>query len=141
MKKIFYFLYVLVIISSFFAVKALAASAFPTALKTCESFSQQGSVMHNSGYYKIDVSLSKDRNKCTYKEKITHDADWDLLKCSFDMSIMSEIADSMQKFNDIFKTDIAKNPVFGFKMSTNSEVLNTYLVDPKYCSITTSRKK
>ena len=141
MKKTVYFIYVLAFATSFFAIKSIAQSTFPAALKTCETYSQEGGVTHNSGYYKINISLSKEKNKCVYKEKISLGDNWDMLKCEFGMDQMSAISDSMQKFNDVFKNEIAKNPIFSAKMSTNSEIFNTYLANPKYCTILQSKKK
>ena len=43
-------------------------------------------------------------------------------------------------YNNTFKKEISKNNIFSAKLTSNGEVFQKYLVDPKYCQITHSKK-
>ena len=118
---------------------AVTTLSFPTALKTCENYSKTGGVTKQAQYFGITITLNKSKNKCIYKEKISQGKDWELLTCVFEKEQLPAIADSMQRFNDAFKADIAKNTIFEAKMTTNGEIFNGYLTNPNVCKVTHSK--
>ena len=63
-----------------------------------------------------------------------------MLTCNFDKDQLLFMSDSMEKYSGIFKKELAKNKIFEAKMTTNGEVFQKYLANPKYCRITTSKK-
>ena len=125
MKKI---LSIISIVLLFCAVtmKIYAQSDFIKAIKTCESYSQDGAIEHDGEVFNIRITLDKAKdNKCIYREKI-YQVDF--------------IANSMTRFSDMFKKQIAKNRIFEAKLTTNGEVFQKYLANPQYCKITHSKK-
>lgn len=121
--------------------KLNAQSTFYQALKTCENYKQEGVVEHDREFFTIQVTLQKARNnKCVYSEKISQGKDYQTLTCNFDMAQLPFLSDSMERFNNTFKTEIAKNRIFEAKMTTNGEIFQKYLIDKKYCQITHSKK-
>jgi len=121
---------------------AVALDYFPTAVKTCEKYSQEGTASNKNETFNILVTLQKSKNNmCTYKEKIYRGNDFQMLTCNFDSAQLEDISASMHKYNEIFKKEIAKNRIFEAKMTTNGEVFQKYLTNPKNCQITTSGKK
>ena len=135
------------LITSFLCLFALSLSnsfaqaPFYDAVRTCEEYSQTGTVKHNGESFNITVSLNKTKaNKCIYKEKIHQGKDYQMLTCEFELDNLVFISDSMKRFNEYFKKQIAQNKIFEAKMTTNGEVFQRYLADPKYCKITHSKK-
>ena len=76
----------------------------------------------------------------TYKEKIYQGREYQMLTCNFDEGQLPFMSKSMEKFSETFKKQLAKNPIFEAKMTTNGEVFQKYLANPKYCTITHSKK-
>ena len=114
---------------------------FSKALLTCENFSQTGSIEKNNEVFNILVTLEKTKNgKCLYKEKIYQGREYQMLTCNFDEGQLPFMSKSMEKFSETFKKQLAKNPIFEAKMTTNGEVFQKYLANPKYCTITHSKK-
>ncbi len=141
MKKSF------LVASAFICTTAICLSAyamqtnFSKALRTCEKFSQTGSIEKDNEVFNILVTLEKAKNgKCVYKEKIYQGSDYQMLTCNFDKDQLPFMSDSMEKYSGIFKKELAKNKIFEAKMTTNGEVFQKYLANPKYCHITTSKK-
>ena len=77
---------------------------------------------------------------CIYKEKIFQGKNYQLLTCEFTQNELNYISNSMQRFNDTFRVQIAKNRIFEAKLTTNGEVFQKYLANPSYCKITHSKK-
>ncbi len=120
---------------------AFAETNFTKALRTCEKYSQTGTIPYKNEIFSIDISLDKKVNKCVYKEKIYQGANWQMLTCEFDKGQLPFLANSMSSFANEYKKDIAKNKIFEAKMTTNAEIFQKYLIDPKYCAITHQKKK
>lgn len=140
MKKILSFT-LIAVLTLVLSIKTIAQSTFSKAIKTCESYSQDGSIMHNGEKFNVLITLDKAKNdKCIYKEKIYQDKKYQMLTCEFNQTQQDFIADSMTRFNDMFKKEIAKNRIFEAKLTTNGEVFQKYLVNPQYCKITHSKK-
>ena len=139
MKKIFTIAILFVFMSLPIALAAFQAS-FPQALKTCETYSQKGGAEYEHEYFGILITLEKSKNKCVYKEKIFQDKKYQMLTCHFDMELLPKLSDSMQRFNNAFSKEIAKNNIFSAKMTTNGEIFQTYLINPKYCSVSHSKQ-
>lgn len=118
-----------------------AQSSFTQALKTCETYEQVGTIDHNNEHFSIQVNLEKKGDKCVYREKIFQGKDYQMLTCNFDKAQLPFLSDSMQRFNDTFKKEIAKNRIFEAKMTTNGEIFQKYLIDKHICQITHSKKK
>ncbi len=118
---------------------SFAQTDFSKALRTCETFRQDGSITHNGEVFNLTITLDKSRNKCVYKEKIHQGKKYQMLTCNFDNNQLPAMADSMDKFTNYYKKEIAKNKIFEAKMTTNGEVFQKYLANPKYCSITHSK--
>ena len=118
-----------------------AQSFFPDALKNCEKYSNEGSAEKYNEVFNISITLEKAKNnKCVYKEKIYQDDHWELLTCNFEPSQLTFMSNSMKRFNEVFAKEIAKNRIFEAKMTTNGEIFQKYLANPKYCTITHSKK-
>ena len=114
---------------------------FSKALLTCENFSQTGSIERNNEVFNILVTLEKTKNgKCIYKEKIYQGKEYQMLTCNFNEGQLPFMSKSMEKYSEIFKKQLAKNPIFEAKMTTNGEIFQKYLANPEYCSITHSKK-
>jgi len=114
---------------------------FTTAIRTCEAFSMEGEANHNSEIFDVSISLSKTKeNACIYKEKISQGKNYELLTCRFEKGYLPYIAESMTKFNNYYAKEIAKNEIFSAKLTSNGDILNKYLVNPKICQITYSKK-
>lgn len=142
MKKLALYIALTTMFFTFSGFSFCFASSFPQAIKTCENYSKQGSITYNGEYFDILVTLEKAKdNKCVYKEKIYQDKDYQLLTCNFEQKQLGFLSDSMQRFNDTFKSQIAKNNIFEAKMTTNGEIFQRYLINPSYCKITHSKKK
>lgn len=120
---------------------AFAETEFVKSLRTCEKYSQTGSVRYNDEIFNLTITLDpKTNNRCQYKEKITQGNDYELLTCYFDKTQLPFMAESMQKFSDLYKKELIKNKIYEAKMTTNAEVFNKYLANPKYCTITHSKR-
>lgn len=140
MKKI---LSIISIVLLFCAVtmKIYAQNDFIKAIKTCDSYSQDGAIEHNGEVFNIRITLDKAKdNKCIYREKIYQDKKYQMLTCEFNQTQQDFIANSMTRFSDMFKKQIAKNRIFEAKLTTNGEVFQKYLANPQYCKITHSKK-
>lgn len=140
MKKWFIFGF-LAILTTLIYNQSTAQSTFPAAVKTCEAYIKEGSIEKNNEVFYLTITLEKLKNgKCEYKEKIYQDSDYELLTCQFEPTQLAFISASMTRFNEVFAKEIAKNQIFEAKMTTNGEVFQKYLANPKYCQITHSRK-
>ena len=140
MKKILIIGFVfLTLISTIFCSISIAQTEFSKALRTCETYRQDGSITHNGEVFDLTITLDKSRNKCVYKEKIYQGKKYQMLTCNFENGQLPAIADSMEKFTNFYKKEIAKNKIFEAKMTTNGEVFQKYLANPKYCTITHSK--
>lgn len=140
MKKISLSVFILGILFLSVCSKINAQNNFSQALKTCETYLQAGVVEHQQEYFNVQISLDKKGEKCVYKEKIYQGKDYQMLTCNFDKGQLPFLADSMQKFNETFKKEIAKNKIFEAKMTTNGEIFQKYLIDKHICQITHSKK-
>jgi len=114
---------------------------FHEAIKTCETFEQLGAIPYKSQIFDIKVNIEKKRNKCVYTEKIFQGKDYHLLTCNFKMEDLDYISNSMKRFTESYPKQMEKNRIFEAKMTTNAEIYNNYVADPKYCTITNSLKK
>ena len=140
MKKILIIGFVfLTLISTIFCSISIAQTEFSKALRTCETYRQDGSITHNGEVFDLTITLDKSRNKCVYKEKIYQGKKYQMLTCNFENGQLPAIADSMEKYTNFYKKEIAKNKIFEAKMTTNGEVFQKYLANPKYCTITHSK--
>ena len=140
MKKILIIGFVfLTLISTIFCSISIAQTEFSKALRTCETYRQDGSIAHNGEVFDLTITLDKSRNKCVYKEKIYQGKKYQMLTCNFENGQLPAIADSMEKYTNFYKKEIAKNKIFEAKMTTNGEVFQKYLANPKYCTITHSK--
>lgn len=124
----------------FFNCGAQIQNSFPQAIATCENYSKQGSIAHNNEIFNLLITLDKKGDKCVYKEKIYQNKDYQMLTCNFEQSQLEFLSKSMQEYNTTFKKQILKNDIFEAKMTTNGEIFQKYLIDPKYCKITHSKK-
>ncbi len=140
MKKISFIILALGLVFFGITSKINAQSKFHQAIKTCENYSLQGSVEHNREIFNILVTLEKKQDKCVYKEKIFQGKNYQMLTCNFEKAQLPFLSSSMERFNNTFTKEIAKNNIFEAKMSTNGEIFQKYLVDKKYCQITHSKK-
>lgn len=140
MKKLLLFSF-LAILTTLIYGTVNAQISFSDALKTCEPYTKQGSIEKNDEVFNLLITLEKSRNnKCTYKEKIYQDNSYQLLTCNFEPSQLAFMSKSMKKFSEVFYKQIIENPIFEAKMTTNGEVFQKYLANPKYCEITHSRR-
>ena len=139
MKKILFLFIIFSFICSFGVAFAMQTN-FSRALSTCENYSQHGSIAHEGEIFNILVTLEKKADKCVYKEKIYQGKEYQMLTCHFDKEQLPAMTKSMEKYSELFKKELAKNKIFEAKMTTNGEVFNKYLANPKYCQITHSKK-
>lgn len=140
MKKFLVF-NLIIFLAIFGILSAKAQSKFANAIKTCESYSNDGAVKHNGETFNILITLNKAKgNKCIYREKIYQQKDYQMLTCEFNQNQMDFISDSMSRFNKEFANEIAKNNIFEAKLTTNAEVFQRYLVDQDICKISYSKK-
>lgn len=139
MKKYIFILGVLIL---FIGINtAFGETSFSKAIRTCEKYSQSGSIPYQGQVFNILVTVEKAKNdKCIYKEKIYQNNKYQMLTCNFNQSDLGFIADSMSKYSDKYKKEISSNLIFNAKMTTNAEVFQKYLADPHYCNITHSKK-
>ena len=141
MKKTVVYLAFLAFIFFSYGFSANAQSAFLDAIKTCENYSKDGTIKHKGESFNISISLKKTRkNNCVYKEKIHQENGYQMLTCNFLPNQLEYIHDSMQRFSQEFKKQIAKNDIFEAKLTTNGEIFQKYLIDKQYCKITYSKK-
>ncbi len=140
MKKSCLFVIFIAVFCIFGIACAKEELTFPQALKTCETYSQNGSAAHQNTTFNLNISLEKKANKCVYKEKISLGKEYELLTCNFSMSDLEAMSKYMQDYNNVFKNEIAKNKIFGAKMTSNALVFQKYIADPKNCQITHSKK-
>ena len=142
MKKITFSIVLVCLCITFCCYSAYAMQTnFSKAIRTCEKFSQNGSVQKNGEVFNILVTLEKAKNgHCVYKEKIYQGDEYQMLTCNFNEGQLPFMSDSMEKYSEIFKKELAKNKIFEAKMTSNGEVFQKYLANPKYCTITHSKK-
>ena len=141
MKKSLFVVFFIFCIFSFTLIKVSAQSPFPQALKTCETYSQTGGVSYEGNFYNISIDLEKTKKGCTYKEKISQGKGYQVLVCNFDQETLPLLADSMDRYNKAFQKEISKNKIFEAKMTTNGEIFQNYLINPKFCQVLTSNSK
>ena len=139
MKKLFLLLILTLIFIG--TLKSFAyQSPFSKALRTCQNYSQNGSIFHQGMKFDIMVALEKNKNSCVYKEKIYQNDKYQMLTCQFPPDSLTFMADSMERFYSAFPKEFEKNKIFEAKMTTNGEIFKKYLADPKYCKITYTKK-
>lgn len=126
---------------AFLYSSALAENSFVKSLRTCEKYSQLGGAEHGSEFYNILITLDKTKNGCIYKEKIYQRSGYQMLTCNFEMGQLPKIADSMDKFTKAYSAEVAKNKIYEAKLTSNGEIFENYLINPKYCTVTRSKTK
>ena len=123
MKKISFFIFLAGVLLLSANLESNAQNTFSGAVATCEEYFQEGVIEYNKEPFSISVSLKPLKNgACEYKEKIFQGKKYQMLTCEFEKAQLGFISDSMQRFNDTFKTEIAKNKIFEAKMTSNGEV-------------------
>lgn len=130
----------LLLISSIISLKTYAFLNFSQALMSCENYSKEGTVQYKNETFNLLITLNKSKNKCIYKEKIYQNTDYQMLTCNFEKSQLDFLSKSMEEYNRTFKKEITKNPIYEAKMTSNGQIFQKYLIDPKYCKITHSKK-
>jgi len=139
MKKIIIFtLFIFICVISQIIAAEDTKIKFSDALETCQKYSQLGGTSYENQYFNIQINLEKNKNKCQYREKIFQGKKFQMLTCNFDMGLLPNLSNSMRKYENTFKNEIAKNKIFEAKMTTNGEIFQNYLIDPAYCHITHS---
>lgn len=119
---------------------AFAENNFSKALRTCENYTKSGSIPFNGENFDLLITLNKTlKGQCIYKEKIIQPVGYELLTCTFSKDHLPFLADSMEKYNQTFKKEIAKNDIFEAKMTTNGVVFKKYLSNPELCKITSKK--
>lgn len=139
MRKILYGLMTALML--FCITSATAQNTFTQSLRTCEKYSQLGGVNHQGEFYNILITLEKTKKACVYKEKIYQNSGYQMLTCNFQMGQLSALADSMDKFTTAYAKPIAKNKIYEAKLTSNGEIFEQYLINPKYCQVTKSKTK
>ena len=133
-------------LSIIFCFLACNASTFASgvkfydALKTCETFEQLGAIPYKSEVFDLKINIEKKRDKCVYTEKISQGKDYHMMTCNFKMEELEYLSNSMRRFAEAYAKEMEKNRIFEAKMTTNADIYNKYLADPKYCKITNSLK-
>ncbi len=135
MKKIQIAVFIFFSVCTFLQV--YAENNFSKALRNCDNYTKEGVIPFNNQNFNISISLNKNmKGVCVYKEKIHQPIGYQLLTCNFSKGQLPHIADSMERYNQFFKKEIAQNNIFEAKMSTNGEVFKDYLANPAICNIT-----
>ncbi len=135
MKKFKVIFAVFVLFSIFSPV--FAENNFSNALRNCGKYSKDGVIPYENQNFNVSINLEKSiKGGCIYKEKIHQDIGYELLTCNFTKNQLPYIADSMERFNQYYKKEIAKNSIFEAKMTSNGEVFEKYLANPAICNIT-----
>ena len=138
MKKILFLLMGIVLSS----MEVFAQTEFSKALATCEPYVQEGTIPYNGQIFNLRISLEKARGgKCTYKEKIYQDIGYEELICNFEKNQLETISKSMDSFSNTFRKEMLKNKIFEAKLSSNGDIFQRFLVEPKICKITHAKKK
>ena len=137
MKKSLFLIFSILIFQSI----TLAQSDFSTAIKNCEEFSLDGMATHNNQTFNLAITLEKSKDKCIYKEKIYQGKNYQMMTCKLEKGQLPFISDSMSRYNQFYKKEIAKNPIFSAKMTSNGEVFNKILANPAFCTVTYSKVK
>lgn len=130
----------LLLISSIISLKTYAFLNFSQALMSCEKYSKEGTVQYKNETFNLLITLNKSKNKCIYKEKIYQNTNYQMLTCNFEKSQLDFLSKSMEEYNRTFKKEVTKNPIYEAKMTSNGQIFQKYLIDPKYCKITHSKK-
>ncbi len=121
---------------------AFCQTDFSKALKTCEEYSQSGSAEYKNETFNITITLKKAKgNTCQYKEKIYQGKDYETLVCNFSQDQLDFMTGSMERFYKEFPKQIAKNKIFEAKLTSNGEIFQKYLINPKVCTIEQSKRK
>ena len=126
---------------STFAAENRMQTDFTRAIKNCDKYSKEGSAKFNGEEFDIAITLDNTKKGCMYKEKIFQGKDYQQLTCNFSEKHLKFINDSMERYSAFFKKEIAKNPIFEAKLTTNGEIFQQYLINPEICKITYSKKK
>ena len=138
MKKII----IIFAVMAFCSMQTFAQTEFSKALENCDPYVQEGSIPYSGQIFNLRISLEKARGgKCTYREKIYQDIGYEELICNFEKNQLQSIAKSMESFSNTYKKELAKNKIFEAKMSSNGDIFQRFLVEPKICKITHSKKK
>ncbi len=139
MKK--FSLFLLTMFFIFAASVSFAQNSFTKALRTCDKYSQLGGAEYQNQYYNILITLDKNKKSCIYKEKIYQSSGYQLLTCKFEQGDLARIADNMDNFVDHYKKEVAKNKIFEAKLTNNADIFEQYLINRKYCQVTSSKTK
>ena len=135
MKK-FQAVFLLVIVFSIFS-PVFAENNFSKALRNCGKYTKNGVIPYKNQNFNVSISLEKNlKGACIYKEKVYQSSGFELLTCNFNKNQLPIIADSMERYNQYYKNQIAQNDIFEAKMTTNGEVFGEYLANPAICNIT-----
>lgn len=129
---------VLFLLFGFYCISQ-AQQPFYEAIKTCSTYSKEGVIPYNNENFNLLITLDKKGDKCVYKEKIFQEKKYQMLTCNFRQTQLEPIAKSMKEYYDYYKPQIAKNPIFEAKMTSNGVVFQQYLVDSSICQITHSK--
>ena len=141
MKKSILYIVLLGLISLISQARAENTQAdFISALRNCEKYSQVGIVTKQGIPYTITINLEKSKDRCIYKEKISQGNGFQMLTCNFEKLQLQPLADSMEKFTNLYKKEISKNKIFEAKLTNNGEIFENYLINPNYCKVTNSVK-
>ncbi len=141
MKKILFCLALLIAFMGVAIEKSIAKTKFSKALLSCEEYYQDGAIKHQNELFNLTITLSPKGDKCIYKEKIHQGSDFQMLTCKFNKSQLGFMSDSMDRLYNTYSTQIAQNPIFEAKLTSNGEIFQKYLVDPQYCEITHSKNR
>lgn len=117
-----------------------ASSSFSYSLKSCQKYSKSADITRNGETYNMTITLDNKGNNCIYKEHVSQGPDFATLTCTFPKDALSFLSSTMEKYNDDFKVQIQKEPIFEAKMTNNNIIFQKYLADPHYCKITNSNK-
>ncbi len=141
MKKSLFFLS-LSLFGLLLNIPVFAESNFAHALRTCEPYLLDGSLVRNGQKFNIAVTLEKSKKKktCIYKEKIYQGIEYQMLTCNINYEQLPQLADLMDKHYNEHKAEIMKEKIFEAKMTSNEDILKTYLTNTNFCNITYSSR-
>ena len=135
MKKLTTYMFLTALLFFSFCANCLAQNSFSKALETCEEYILNGTGNAGNDIYDISISLKPKGKVCVYKEKIYQGKDVRTLNCEFEKNQLGFISESMRRYNETYKREIAMNPIFEAKMTSNTEIFQKYLMNPSYCKM------